>query len=65
MAGSRPSNIPNPGTEPTFSKMRGAMTTRSTRRIGPHCTLIVLGLMAAFSKLVGALRMARSERSAR
>ncbi|MDZ4113262.1 MAG: hypothetical protein U1E18_27225 [Brevundimonas sp.] len=41
------------------------MTTRSTRRIRRYSTILALGLMTAFLKLVRAVRLARSWRSAR
>lgn len=41
------------------------MPTRSTRRIRRYSTILALGLMTVFSKLIRALRMARSGRRAR
>lgn len=41
------------------------MTTRSTRRIRRYSTIMALGLMTVFSKLVRAARLARPSRSPR
>lgn len=41
------------------------MTTRSTRLLRRYSTIMALGLMTAFLKLVRALRLAQSRRSAR
>lgn len=59
------SNTPVSGTEPTFAKRRGAMTTRSTRLMRRYSTIMALGLMAAFSRLIRTVRLVRSGRSRR
>jgi hypothetical protein len=41
------------------------MTTRSTRPLRRYSAILTLGLMAAFSKLIRTVRLARSGRSRR